>query len=211
MGRHADAIANFDIALKRNFSLAAVFYDRGNAYQAVGELALAERDFATVIELRPGSVAGFLSRGRLRYINQRYWAAHRDFSRALSINPGNSYGRLWQRLAHMRLKVDTDEIPASFGQGADWPMLLLALVDGRTDLPAALNAARTAPSGQQTDRECGVYYYAGQKAEVAGVPAEAVRLYRLAVEAGRPGQFERTAAMAALRRLEGSATTDSDD
>lgn len=57
LGRHKDAIALYDIYLKRNFTAADIFIDRGNAKIAIKDNAGAAKDFKEALRFMPDDEA----------------------------------------------------------------------------------------------------------------------------------------------------------
>jgi Flp pilus assembly protein TadD len=83
------AIADFDIAIKRNESDAAAYSNRGTAYMSKKMFLLAIADFDKVIKLNPRDDIAYKNRG-VAYIGKNQLdQAIADFNKALEINPND--------------------------------------------------------------------------------------------------------------------------
>src|SRR5512142_3060857 len=70
--------------------LAAVFFDRANAYVAMGELWQAVADYDQVIRRRPPSAIAFTNRGSVFHRLEQYGRAIQDFDQALTLSPSDA-------------------------------------------------------------------------------------------------------------------------
>jgi tetratricopeptide (TPR) repeat protein len=73
-----------------NDRLAAVFFNRGNAYVALGQLRQAIADYDQVIRLKPTSAIAFTNRGSVFHRLGEYDRAIRDFDQALTLSPNDA-------------------------------------------------------------------------------------------------------------------------
>src|SRR5215472_14340746 len=73
-----------------NDRLAAVFFNRGNAYVALGQPWQAIADYDQVIRLKPISPIAFTNRGSVFHSLGQYDHAIQDFDQALTLSPNDA-------------------------------------------------------------------------------------------------------------------------
>ncbi len=83
------AIADFDIAIKRNESDAAAYSNRGTAYMSKNMFLLAIADFDKAIKLNPRDDIAYKNRGVASIGRKQPDQAIADFNKALEINPND--------------------------------------------------------------------------------------------------------------------------
>ena len=88
-GKPDHAIADFDVAIKRNESDAAAYSNRGAAYMSKKMFLLAIADFDKAIKLNPRDDIAYKNRGVVYISKKQPDQAIADFDKALEINPND--------------------------------------------------------------------------------------------------------------------------
>ena len=89
LGKYAEAIANFDTAIKRDPDFMEAYYNRAVAKGVLGQHADALPDYNTVIDLDPDFMEAYYNRGSTKAELGRYVEAITDFDTAIQLNPKN--------------------------------------------------------------------------------------------------------------------------
>lgn len=84
---YADAVADFNEALKLDPKDPATLILRGNAYDGLGEADRAIADYTAAIALNPGDAAPYYNRGAIHHERGERERAAADYRRALAIDP----------------------------------------------------------------------------------------------------------------------------
>ena len=90
LGEYADAIADYDEAIRLQPDHASAYYNRGNAKYALGEYEAAITDYDEAIRLQPDYVLAYNNRGLIKYTLGEYAAAIADFDIAIELQPDNA-------------------------------------------------------------------------------------------------------------------------
>jgi serine/threonine protein kinase/Tfp pilus assembly protein PilF len=93
-GRHAEAVAELDRALKKNPRHYWSWFQRGCCYQEQKEYALAVGDFSACVVLWPEFAWGHFNRGRVLHQIGKNEEAYADYSAALQRDPDLVYAYL---------------------------------------------------------------------------------------------------------------------
>jgi tetratricopeptide (TPR) repeat protein len=86
----AHAIADYDMAIAIDPSVAMYISDRGNTRLQMGEKEAAIADFSRAIEVDPNYAAAYIRRGRAFLASDELERAEADFAKALQLAPGDS-------------------------------------------------------------------------------------------------------------------------
>lgn len=97
----------------RGSDLAPVYYNRGWAYDALGEYQRAVEDYGRAIHIRPDYVRAYVARGYSHVQTNDLDQAIADYSRALEIEPDSFEARFNRGLAHEQ-KGQLDEALADY-------------------------------------------------------------------------------------------------
>jgi serine/threonine-protein kinase len=91
-GRYAEAIAEFESALKLDPVSAEAYRGLASTYEALGQLDRAESTYERAIELRPDDWSSHNQLGVFHFRRGRYEEAEREFRRVVELTPDNSRG-----------------------------------------------------------------------------------------------------------------------
>ena len=80
-----------------------VIYNRGRAYQELGDEINATVDFEKVLKLNPDHVQGHLSLGNIDYNNGDYEGAYYQYNSVVKKYRQNSEGLMYRGLASFKL------------------------------------------------------------------------------------------------------------
>jgi protein O-mannosyl-transferase len=105
LGNPAQAIADFDSAIRINSKFAPAYSNRGNALERLGDHAGAIKDFDRALEINPVYAEAYNNRGIAFNGLGNYKRAVEDFDRAIEINPEyamalNNRGISWMALGN---------------------------------------------------------------------------------------------------------------
>lgn len=160
-------------------------------------------------DLQPKLVASALRyRGNANFFLGQFGAAVGDYTSSLKVEPDDLYSMLWLYMAREFAGQDgRPELTRATGR-TDlfyWPGPVASLYLGKATIEDVVLAAKDPFLDDDTQREqaCEAYFYAGQYALLQGDKAEAIRLFRAAVETGVTNFIEYDAARLALERLGG--------
>jgi len=120
------------------------------------------------------------------------------------LEPSDPYAVLWLYLARARAGEDGRGDLATQATRLNlskWPGPVLALYLGNAAPEALLPAARDSDPKKQREQQCEAYFYLGQQALLRGDRAEAIRLFRAAVDTGVTDFIEYQGAQMELKRL----------
>ena len=112
-GAAAEAIADFDEAIKLNARDAAAFAGRGHAKLTRKDTDSALEDFSAAVKLAPDKSAYYLDRGYAYFVKGQFDPAIADFTDAIRLNP-KSASSLNHRGLAFRKKNETDKSIADF-------------------------------------------------------------------------------------------------
>jgi lipoprotein NlpI len=131
-----------------------------------------------------------------------------DFVRAVQLDPAKPYRVIALYLAKARGgDPDKEMLKASASQLnlAQWPGPVVNLFLGQATPQAVINAAQDPDPRVQRERLCEAYFYIGEYLLIDGQnseqKAEAIRMFRAAVETNVTSLFEYASAQAELKRL----------
>ena len=87
LGQHAQAIFEYDRAIRRDPESRGAYYNRANAYADLGQYAEALRDYSQAVELDPDCVAAYINRGGIYRKLKQYNDSIADYDRAITLSP----------------------------------------------------------------------------------------------------------------------------
>jgi tetratricopeptide (TPR) repeat protein len=199
------AILDYNMALKIKPDFANALDNRGNAYRDRGEPERAIIDYDAALKLRPDDIVAQYNRAHAEAELGRYDVAADDYRRVIALAPSNIYPVLLLHLALLRAgKEDSAEIRAD-AKRLDrtlWPAPVLALYLGETS-PEDVVAVATLGTDDKAARQraCEINYYVGMYHLLHKTRAKAEQLFREAARQCPAGFYERSAALAELKRL----------
>ena len=137
LGRYKPAIDAFDFALAANARSSEILSARAIAHLGRGEIAAANRDWRSQLQLLPIEQSAARACVALRLAD--YNVALPELERAIAREPGELYWQLYRLSAMRRLgrPLGTVDVPS----GEVWPIPLIALHAGRLSAQEALKRA----------------------------------------------------------------------
>jgi Tfp pilus assembly protein PilF len=99
-GKHQEAIAEFDQALKLKPRYVEAYCSRGRVYAAAGDDERAIADFSRAIALDSNSICALAGRAAAYTKNAQWDAAISDFNRSLNLQPGAVQGYIARGMAY---------------------------------------------------------------------------------------------------------------
>ena len=88
--RQSKAVSYYDKAIQLNPSNADAYYNRGDAYDEMGEYGKAIADYSKAIELAPNHAPAYYNRGCAYGEIGAYDKAIADYTKAIGLNPNDS-------------------------------------------------------------------------------------------------------------------------
>jgi hypothetical protein len=88
--REFDQAREFNAAIELNPDNADAYFNRGDAYDEIGEYEKAIADYSKAIELKPGDALAYFNRGNAYGEIREYGKAIADYSRVVELNPGDA-------------------------------------------------------------------------------------------------------------------------
>ena len=110
LGRHAEAIAAYDQALRLDPDNAAAYFNRGLARSHLGRHAESVADYSQALRLDPDNAAAYFNRGYDQGQLGRHAQAVADYDQALRLNPNDAVAYFNRGLAKKRLDRHADAI-----------------------------------------------------------------------------------------------------
>ena len=89
LGRHEEAIKDYDMAIELEPDFATAYNNRGTAKDELGRHEEAIKDYNKAIELEPNDATAYNNRGSAKYELGRYEEAIKDFDKAITLEPEN--------------------------------------------------------------------------------------------------------------------------
>lgn len=107
-GEYKKAIEDYTNTLETNPSAVSILYNRGRAYEEIGELDNAEADFMKILEIDPQSFNANLSLSKLHYTRKAYNKAVIFADKAIAFNENSAQAHfLVARAKHQLGYVDS--------------------------------------------------------------------------------------------------------
>lgn len=160
-------------------------------------------------DMKPEQVTDALRyRGNVNFFLGQFESAARDYNSSLKRDPNDIYAAIWLYMTREFSGQDGQPELTRATQQADlffWPGPVVSLFLGKATIEDTLLAAKDPFLDDKTQREqaCEAFFYAGQYALLQGDKAEAIRLFRAAVETRVINFIEYDAARLVLERLGG--------
>ncbi len=170
-----------------------------------GDDAMVLKEVGETLRLAPSRTDPYKTRGIAHYLAGDMAAARADFVSALQARDEieHSYGAIWLYLATRRGGGDGVQAVKPYEPTAaypEWPYGVLQLMEDRIGFAAALEASHE--NGQRSlNRECELYFFAGEKALADGDLATARKYLRLSVATGVTEFVEYQTARRELARI----------
>jgi lipoprotein NlpI len=197
------AAADYTAFLARRPNDIEALMGRALARQFAADLAGSEDDFSSVLKLAPNAAQALAGRGYVRVMRARYAEAAADLAAAMALPNAPLDLAAWRFIAesHAGQKAQAALAPIAKAAAADrWPAPVLHYFMGALSGDALLAHAAREPAAAP-GRLCEVYYYLGEAALIQKDPAEAMKLFRAALDTGMTRYTEFAAAKAGLARL----------
>lgn len=99
LGNHAEAIADYDIVIDRDQTVAAYFHNRGSSYGKLGQLDQALADYKIAVTLDPDSQWSYYEMANVLIDMGKYGAASAAAARAATVNTNNYWAYLLVAIA----------------------------------------------------------------------------------------------------------------
>jgi lipoprotein NlpI len=176
---------------------------RGDLRREKGDLDGALADFNVVVEVFP-KYAGYVNRGLVFSIQEKWLQAHDDFDAAVRADAKDIYPAFYRCVALMR-RGKTEEAKRELGaalaerkvaEAGDWPSTIADFLLGKVDEAALLKGA-----GNSGAQQCEAWYFAGVVRLTAGRKAEAAECFRKSVATELKSFTEYRLARGELMRL----------
>jgi tetratricopeptide (TPR) repeat protein len=113
--RKSDCTDAIDTGKYGGKDLAAAFSNRGNAYQATGDVDRALADFEQAILVDASAAYAFNGRGNVYFSKREYEPAIADYTRAISLDPNAGYAFNGRGNAY-KAKGDLDQALVDYDQ-----------------------------------------------------------------------------------------------
>jgi lipoprotein NlpI len=194
LGKHAEAIADFDRTLALDPKLAAAYDHRGSEQFKLGHVAESLADFDHFLELRPEARAAHWKRGISCYYAGKYDEGRKQFEAGDAVYHDDVENAAWHFLCVARLS-DVDKARASLlkiGRDRRVPFMeIYALYQGKTKPEEVLAAARAGKPGDAELKERLFYthLYLGLYDDVTGNRERALEHLNHAVDDHKIGHY----------------------
>jgi WD40 repeat protein/lipoprotein NlpI/alkylated DNA nucleotide flippase Atl1 len=183
----------------------------GGALAAIGRYEESIKNYNMAIDVKPTHARAFFARARSYFYLGKLDRAAEDIMRAIELGPSDAYVVIWYHIVHAR--IGTKDASAKFAELAQkankdkWPWSVIALYLGMSQ-PEELSAVAESADDPATrlDQTCEADFYNGIYYLERNNQAEALDLLRSVAATCRGDYFERGAARAELKRLEGTPT-----
>jgi tetratricopeptide (TPR) repeat protein len=191
LGRHAEAIHEFNKALAAEPGNGDALNSRGIAHMANGNLDAANADWNRQFGLLAAERSA--ARGCVALRLADYGRALDEFERAIVRQPGNPYWPLYRLTAMRRLGRQPEPAHAARTEG-EWPMPLMALHAGKLDQSEVLARANNPKRRAEAAFVLGVLAFSSDR-------NAALRWWREVIELAPVDMIEYAAARNELSRL----------
>jgi lipoprotein NlpI len=143
--RHAEAVADFDAALRLDPKAAEAYQYRGAEHFKLGHIRESLADFDKYLELKPAARAGHWQRGITCYYAGKYDEGRKQFAGYEAVDTNDVENAVWHYLCNARL-VGADKARAAMlkiGRDRRVPLMeVYELFRGRATPDDVLRAAR---------------------------------------------------------------------
>jgi lipoprotein NlpI len=194
LGKHDEAIADFDLCLKLDPDCAEAYDHRGSEQFKRGRIAESVADFDRFLRLRPGEAPGHWKRGISLYYLGRYAEGRQQFQRYESVDTNDVENAVWHFLCAARADGMEKARKGMLKIGKDprVPMMIVNDLFRGTAKPADVMAAAEAGDVPAAERKSRLFYahlYLGLYHDVRGEPKEALEHLDLAAGKYYVGQY----------------------
>jgi len=204
---YKNALADCSEALRIDPKLPAAHFNKGVLLGIAGDPAAAADEYSKTIEGDARFGPAYKSRGNLRFDSGQFELARADLDQAAQLMPNDPYVALWRFLASRRVTPDNPKAAADLQQAAErfdaaaWPAPVIALMLGKSEPSAVLQAADRGDARQTADRQCEASFYVGEWRLMQGEKGPALRQLEDAERNCRATFAESAGARAELERL----------
>jgi lipoprotein NlpI len=194
LGRHAEAVADFDRSLVLDPKLAAAYDVRGSAQFKRAKFKESVADFDRFLELQPSAASGHWRRGIALYYVGRYADGRQQFKGYESVDTNDVENAVWHFLCGAKLDGITKARAAMLEIGKDRrvPMTeVYELYQGKIK-PADVLAAAQAGEATEAERRDRLFYahlYLGLYYDASGDAKRALEHMELAAGKYRSPQY----------------------
>ena len=98
--RYSESVEDFTKAIKVKPNYIDAYFNRGIAYEYMGESNRALKDYANVIKLDPGMNEAYINRALLYKKLEKYTLAIKDLDRAIALRPDFAFAYLYRADIH---------------------------------------------------------------------------------------------------------------
>jgi lipoprotein NlpI len=204
---YKNALADCSEALRIDPKLPAAHFNKGVLLGIAGDAAAAADEFSKTIDGDPRFGPAYKSRGNLRFDSGQFDLARADLDQAAQLLPNDPYVALWRYLAGRRAAPDDAKAATDLQHAAEhfdaaaWPAPVIALMLGKSEPGAVLQAVERGDARQAADRQCEASFYLGEWRLMQGEKGPALRQLEDAARNCRATFAEAAGARAELERL----------
>jgi lipoprotein NlpI len=194
LGKHDEAVADFDLCLKLDPDCAEAYDRRGSEQFKRGRIAESLADFDRFLRLRPGMTAGHWKRGISLYYVGRYAEGCQQFKHYEDVDTNDVENAVW----HFLCAAQADGIDKArkgmlkIGKDPRVPMMTVYDLFRGTAKPADVLAAAEAGDVPAAERKSRLFYahlYLGLYYDMCGERKEALEHLDLAAGKYNLGQY----------------------
>ena len=199
-----EAIADYTKALSIRPEYTAAFLNRAVAYARLEKYDLAFADLEQVLKREPGNAAAINTRGKLNFLLGNYEAAVEDFKRHLKLRPDDIYRMLWLYMSEKHADRASRTSLANYVEGVSldlWPGAFVRLYIGEVPVENFVDSLNKSIGSWDKGSRCEAYFYLGQYYLLNGNKAQALKLFRDAVNTGAISYVEYEFSLAYTLRL----------
>jgi tetratricopeptide (TPR) repeat protein len=197
IGRHTEAVAEFDRAIAGRPELPMPYADRALAKLCLGDLPGALADCEKSLAADSTYIWARYYRAMARYTAGEFPAATDDFAAVAEKEPAFAAAHLWQHVA-ARLAGRPPPTGPKPGKGTPWPEPLLAHLRGEMSADNLLAEARRQRVPDDDRRVSAAHTIIGLAHLFAGQSTSAKDSFAAALTVSAPKHFEQMVAHAAL-------------
>jgi len=199
------ALQDYDQALRLDPRYSDAFGNRGTVYHAKGIYDRAIQDYSAAIRLNPRAQVAFRSRGIAHFCLGHFDEASSDLTAALDMDPADAFSAIWLYLAQRKQErspaVDLKGTAAKLKPG-EWPVQVIELFSGAQPAKDYLDSLGDLDPARDKLQRCEGLFFLAEYTLLSGDSAKAIEFFQAAIETRVTEDFEYTAALSEMRRLQ---------